>query len=83
MNSRSPPHGTDLETAVVSDLSVQEAIELLVRSLPETQAEVILLRVVGDLSVEEVAEVLGRSRTLVRVLQHRALQRLAKSPRKL
>lgn len=77
-----PSDGIDVGTAVVSDLSVQEAIEVLVKGLPKTQAEVILLRVVGDLSVEEVAEVLGRSRGSVRVLQHRALQRLAKKFKK-
>lgn len=73
-----PADGTDLETAVVTDLSAQEAIETLVNGLPRTQAEVILLRVVGDLSVDEVADVLGRSSGSVRVLQHRALQRLAR-----
>lgn len=77
-----PADVADLEAAVVSDLSVQEAIEVLVEGLSKAQAEVILLRVVGDLSVEEVAEVLGRSRGSVRVLQHRALQRLAKKFKK-
>jgi RNA polymerase sigma-70 factor, ECF subfamily len=73
-----PADGTDLETAVISDLSAQEAIEALLDGLPSTQAEVVLLRVVGDLRVDEVADVLGRSPGSVRVLQHRALQRLAK-----
>ncbi|HWF16141.1 MAG TPA: RNA polymerase sigma factor [Acidimicrobiales bacterium] len=73
-----PADRADLETAVVSNLSAQEAIEALVKGLPTTQAEVILLRVVGDLSVDEVAKILGRSPGSVRVLQHRAVQRLAK-----
>lgn len=73
-----PVDGPDLETAVVTDLSAQEAIEALVKGLPKTQAEVVLLRVVGDLSVDEVAEILGRSPGSVRVIQHRALQRLAR-----
>ncbi len=73
-----PADATDLETAVVADLSAHEAIEALVKGLPTTQTEVILLRVVGDLGVDEVAQILGRSPGSVRVLQHRALQRLAK-----
>jgi RNA polymerase sigma-70 factor (ECF subfamily) len=73
-----PVDGADPETAVVNDLSAQEAIEALVKGLPTTQAEVLLLRVVGDLSVDEVAEILDRSPGSVRVIQHRALQRLAR-----
>lgn len=36
-----------------------------------------LLRVVGGFSVDEVARVVGRRSGTVRVLQHRALRRLA------
>lgn len=56
---REPADVTDVEATVVSDLSAQDAIEALVKGLPSTQAEVVLLRVVGDLSVAEVAEILG------------------------
>jgi RNA polymerase sigma-70 factor, ECF subfamily len=77
-----PLDEVDVERAVLAELSAQQAIALLVRNLPPTQAEVVLLRVVGDLSVEQVAEVLGRSSGSVRVLQHRALQRLAKDLKK-
>jgi RNA polymerase sigma-70 factor (ECF subfamily) len=73
-----PADGTDLETGVIADLSAQEAIEALVKGLSKTQAEVLLLRVVGDLSVDEVATILELSPGSVRVIQHRALQRLAK-----
>jgi RNA polymerase sigma-70 factor (ECF subfamily) len=73
-----PADGADFEMAVISDLSGQDAIEALVKGLSTVQAEVILLRVVGDLSVEEVAEILERTPGSVRVVQHRALQRLAK-----
>ena len=38
-----------------------------------------LLRVVAGLSTEEVAEITGRRAATVRVLQHRALRRLAKT----
>ena len=74
--------GPDLETAVVADLSAQEAVEALVVGLTRTEAEVVLLRVVGDLSVDEVAGILGRSPGSVRVTQHRALQRLARKFKK-
>jgi RNA polymerase sigma-70 factor, ECF subfamily len=49
----------------------------LVRSLPQDQAEAVLLRVVADLSVAEVAVILGRREGTVRVLVHRGLRRLA------
>jgi RNA polymerase sigma-70 factor (ECF subfamily) len=74
--------GIDLETAVISNLSGQDAIEALVKGLTTVQAEVVLLRVVGDLSVEEVAEIVERTPGSVRVIQHRALQRLAKKFKK-
>ncbi len=73
-----PADRIDLETAVITDLSAQDAVETLVKGLSSVQADVILLRVVGDLSVDEVAEILGRTPGSVRVIQHRALQRLAK-----
>ena len=77
-----PADRQDLETAVLSDLSAQDAIEALVKGLSPVQAEVVLLRVVGDLRVEEVAEILDRTPGSVRVIQHRALQRLAKKFKK-
>ena len=46
-------------------------------TLPPDQAEIILLRVVAGLPVEEVAAITGRRPGTVRVLQHRALRRLA------
>ena len=45
--------------------------------LSEEQAEVILLRVVADLPVAEVARITGRTAGAVRVMQHRALRKLA------
>lgn len=49
-----------------------------IRRLPRGQAEVVFLRVLAGLSAEEVAEATGRSPGAVRVLQHRALRRLAR-----
>jgi RNA polymerase sigma factor (sigma-70 family) len=64
------------ETAV-EGLDAQAAVHRLVAGLPSDQAEVVLLRVVADLPVAEVARIMGKSQGAVRVLQHRALQRLA------
>jgi RNA polymerase sigma-70 factor (ECF subfamily) len=50
---------------------------LLVALLPAEQAEVLLLRVVGGLSAEAVGRITGRRAGTVRVIQHRALERLA------
>jgi len=55
-----------------------EAASKIVSRLPADQAEAVLLRVVADLSVEQVAAITGRRPGTVRVLQHRALRRLAR-----
>jgi RNA polymerase sigma-70 factor (ECF subfamily) len=63
---------------VVTDLlGAQQAIDFLVSHLPPAQADVVLLRVVGGIDVRDVARMTGRSEGAVRVLQHRALKRLA------
>ena len=62
-----PELGDDVAAAVVR-----------IKRLPAPQAEVVLLRVLGGYSAEEVAELTGRSPGSVRVIQHRALRRLAK-----
>jgi RNA polymerase sigma-70 factor (ECF subfamily) len=54
------------------------AVRSLVSCLPREQAEIVLLRVIGGLSAEEVGLVIGKRPGAVRVLQHRALRRLAK-----
>lgn len=69
----------DVEAAVLDQLSGAEASRAIVSSLTPDQAEVVLLRVLGGLSAEEVAEVLGKRPGTVRVLQHKALRRLASS----
>lgn len=55
-----------------------DAAREIVSRLPADQAEIVLLRVVAGLTVEQVAEVTGRRAGTVRVMQHRALERLAK-----
>ena len=70
--ARDDPAG-DVEAALSSD----EAVRRIVALLPPDQAEVVLLRVVAGLPVEDVADATGRRPGTVRVLQHRALRRLA------
>jgi RNA polymerase sigma factor (sigma-70 family) len=45
--------------------------------LPSEYAEIVLLRVVGGFDSNEVAEILGRKPGTVRVMQKRALERIA------
>lgn len=63
------------------DVDRDGAIDRIAR-LPRPQAEVVLLRVVAGFSADEVAEMTGRSAGAVRVLQHRALRRLADDMRR-
>jgi RNA polymerase sigma-70 factor, ECF subfamily len=59
-----------------SSLEHGEALSCL-RMLPREWAEIVLLRVVGGLDSAEVAAVTGRKAGTVRVIQKRALERLA------
>ncbi|MGZ4149920.1 MAG: RNA polymerase sigma factor [Actinomycetota bacterium] len=70
------PRG-DVEREALDELGTEEAIAL-VRRLPEEQADVVMLRIVGGFSVDEVAAIVGKRPGTVRVIQHRALKRLAR-----
>jgi RNA polymerase sigma-70 factor (ECF subfamily) len=61
----------------VAAMASDQAVSRIVSLLPADQAEIVLLRVVAGLPVEEVAQITGRRPGTVRVLQHRALRRLA------
>ena len=69
--------GDDPAVATAEQLAGDEAARRIVELLPPAQAEVVLLRVVAGLDVAEVAEITGRRPGTVRVMQHRALKRLA------
>ena len=69
--------GHDTENDVIGRLQGEDAARLIAAILPPDQAEIVLLRVVGGFSAEEVAAIVGRRAGTVRVLQHRALRRLA------
>jgi RNA polymerase sigma-70 factor (ECF subfamily) len=72
-----PALGDGPAESTVESLSAQEAARLIVAKLSPAQGEVILLRVLGGLEVDQVATILGKRPETVRVLQHRALRRLA------
>lgn len=60
----------------VEVLFTTERALALVRTLPRTQAEVVLLRYVAGFDVAETARILGQRPGTVRVIAHRALRRL-------
>jgi RNA polymerase sigma-70 factor (ECF subfamily) len=68
----------EVEEEALSSLGTEWAINLITSSLSSEQADVVLLRVIGDLDVDTVAKILGKRPGNVRVLQHRALRRLAR-----
>ncbi len=61
----------------VDRLSAEATIARLHHLLTPDQVEVLLLRVVAGLPVDEVAVITGKPPVNVRVLQHRALRRVA------
>jgi RNA polymerase sigma-70 factor (ECF subfamily) len=63
---------------VATHLDGNAAAQRVAALLSPEQAEVVLLRVVGGLSVDEVAVIVGKRPATVRVIQHRALRRLAR-----
>jgi len=75
-----PPGAFELDRPVVDEEPGEDVAAAVARikRLPAPQAEVVLLRVLGGYSAEEVADLTGRSPGSVRVIQHRALRRLAK-----
>lgn len=73
------PAGDDPVRRVLDGLAGDRAVARINQLLPPDQAEVVLLRVVGGFSTEEVARITGRRPGTLRVLQHRALRRLARA----
>ena len=73
------PVARSAEDVALSGPLGDERARQIVDLLPPDQAEVVLLRVVGGLDVDEVARIVGRRPGTIRVMQHRALQRLAQA----
>jgi len=68
----------DAEEEAFASFGTSWAVDLIRTSLPAEHAEIVLLRVIGDLGVDDVARIVGRRPGNVRVIQHRALRRLAR-----
>jgi RNA polymerase sigma-70 factor (ECF subfamily) len=64
------------EAGAFESFGTDRAIALLA-ALPREQGEVVALRVIAGLDAEHVGQILGKRPGNVRVLQHRALRRLA------
>lgn len=58
--------------------SFQRALEMLEKLTPD-QRQVVTLRIITGLSVAEAAQIMGKSESAVKVLQHRAVNALARS----
>ncbi len=71
----------DVEDEALASLGCSWAIRFITSTLSPDQADVVLLRVLGDLDVRQVASIVGKRPGTVRVLQHRALRRLAETLR--
>jgi RNA polymerase sigma-70 factor (ECF subfamily) len=67
----------DVESEALESISTERTLRLLLAVLPPDQAEVVLLRVIAGLDTGTVARILRKRPGTVRVLQHRALARLA------
>jgi RNA polymerase sigma-70 factor, ECF subfamily len=63
----------ELDSRILTD----EAVASLVAGLPRDQAEIVLLRVVAGFDADQVGAIVGKRAGTVRVLQHRALRKLA------
>jgi RNA polymerase sigma-70 factor (ECF subfamily) len=68
---------SDVEAEGIAAVANSEAVALIVANLSKEQAEVVLLRVIGGLDVEQVARILHKKPGTIRVLQHRAVRKLA------
>ncbi len=71
------PSKHDPEAETMDAVSAEVALSTL-NTLPSDQADVVLLRVVNGFGTDEVATIMGKPAGTIRVLQHRALRRLAK-----
>ncbi|GIH15088.1 RNA polymerase sigma factor [Rugosimonospora africana] len=70
----------DVAAEVLEEMDTAWALELIA-TLPQHQAEAVMLRVVAGLDVGSAAEVLGKRAGTVRVATMRGLRRLAADPR--
>jgi RNA polymerase sigma-70 factor (ECF subfamily) len=75
LSARAADHAAGADADHEDHDALDRAIAL-VATLPDDQAEAVMLRVVNDLPIADVASVMGTSAGNVRVLVHRGLTRL-------
>jgi RNA polymerase sigma factor (sigma-70 family) len=75
-DSTQPVTARDAESLALENLSTERAL-VLIASLPQDQAEAVLLRVVLGLNAPTAAKVLGKRPGAVRTAAHRGLKRLS------
>lgn len=76
-----PADELDTAAGAAPELEDQEATRWAlsqIARLPADHAEVVLLRVLAGFTADDVAGITGRTPAAVRVIQHRALRRLAR-----
>lgn len=73
--SETPHADLDVETEAIHAVE-RSGIERLLDELSEDQRDVVLLRILAGLSAADTANAIGKSPGTVRVIQHRALQKL-------
>lgn len=66
------------EDPMLQSEDAQAVVNRICKLLTPEQSEVVILRLVVGLNIAETSEVMNKSQGAVRVLQHRALQRLSK-----
>lgn len=72
------PSGDDTQALAIDSISTDDAIALIA-TLPQDQAEAVMLRVVLGLDATAAGDVLGKRPGAVRTATHRGLRRLAKT----
>lgn len=72
------PNGHDTEAQAIQTLSTDEALAMIA-TLPQEQAEAVLLRVVVGLDAQSAAKVLGKRAGAVRTAAYRGLRRLTET----
>lgn len=66
------------EESAAPSVGAAPALDLITSSLTSEEADVVLLRVIGELDVDAVAGIVGSGPSNVRLLQQRAVRRLAR-----
>jgi RNA polymerase sigma-70 factor (ECF subfamily) len=70
---------SDLSFSPGARSEADQAVAALVECLTDEQRDVVLLRVLGGFSALEVAKIVGRSEGAIRVIQHRAMKKMAEN----